>query len=411
MSEEAPVEKPAFQTKVENGLRCPECASTRLYRDGLRYLADGSSVQRWLCRDCYHRFSWPKHERPLQKTLKQNLKGKHATTYNECSFRVKALLKQSVEGAMSEVEESEKRAAGATRLSEEQVKGKILEFALHLKRLGRTEGTIANYVHRLKHLLSLGADLTNPTSVLDAIMKKNSETNRLQLVKAYKNFAKYLGIQFEAPKIKYIRKLPFIPLEKELNDLIACCSRRTAGLLQLLKETGARLGEALELKWTDVDFEQRTIRITPEKGGEARMIKVSPQCIAMLNSLPKNDITIFGGKKRQWSFQKSLQIFRKKATAKFQNPRLLQIHFHTFRHWFATMLYAKTKDILYVKQQLGHVSIDNTMLYTRLVNFESDEYHVAHAKTLAEEDELIKAGFEFVRYDEKEGVAIYRKRK
>jgi hypothetical protein len=36
---------------------------------------------------------------------------------------------------------------------------------------------------------------------------------------------------------------------------------------------------------------------------------------------------------------------------------------------------------------------------------------VAHAKTLAEEDELIKAGFEFVRYDEKEGVAIYRKRK
>jgi integrase/recombinase XerD len=301
--------------------------------------------------------------------------------------------------------------AGATRLSEEEVKGKILEFALQLKRLGRTEETIANYVHRLKHLLNLGADLTNPTSVLDAVMKKNSDTNRLQLIKAYKNFAKYLGIQFEAPKIKYVRKLPFIPLEKELNDLIACCSRRTAALLQLLKETGTRLGEALELKWTDVDFEQRTIRITPEKGGEARMIKVSPQCIAMLNSLPKNDIRIFGGRKRKWSYQKSLQIFRKKAAAKFQNPRLLQIHFHTFRHWFATMLYAKTKDILYVKQQLGHVSIDNTMLYTRLVNFESDEFHVAHAKTLAEEDELIKAGFEFVRYDEKEGVAIYRKRK
>jgi len=301
--------------------------------------------------------------------------------------------------------------AGATRLSEEEVKGKILEFALQLKRLGRTEETIANYVHRLKHLLNLGADLTNPTSVLDAVMKKNSDTNRLQLIKAYKNFAKYLGIQFEAPKIKYVRKLPFIPLEKELNDLIACCSRRTAALLQLLKETGTRLGEALELKWTDVDFEQRTIRITPEKGGEARMIKVSPQCIAMLNSLPKNDIRIFGGRKRKWSYQKSLQIFRKKAAAKFQNPRLLQIHFHTFRHWFATMLYAKTKDILYVKQQLGHVSIDNTMLYTRLVNFESDEFHVAHAKTLAEEDELIKSGFEFVGYDEKEGVAIYRKGK
>jgi len=408
MSEEAPVEKPAFQIEAQNGLRCPECGSKRLYKDGMRYLADNTSVQRYLCRDCGYRFSWPKHER-------KNLKSKQAIKTSECSSRALALLERRLEGAMNENEEKSGSGpinAGATEKPKEaDVKGKILEFALHLKRLGRTEGTISNYVHRLKHLMSLGADLTNPTSVLDTIMKKDSDTNRLQLVKAYKNFAKYLGISFEAPKIKYVRKLPFIPLEKEIDALIACCSRRTAALLQLLKETGARLGEALQLKWTDVDFEQRTIRITPEKGGEARMIKVSPQCLAMLNSLPKNDITIFGGKQKKWSYQKSLQIFRKKAAAKFQNPRILQIHFHTFRHWFATMLYAKTKDILYVKQQLGHVSIDNTMLYTRLVNFESDEYHVAHAKTLAEEDELIKAGFEFVRYDEKEGVAIYRKRK
>jgi integrase len=376
-------------------------------------LADGTAQQRYLCRNCGFRFSWPKVEGQHRGQI---LKTKHANN-TVCRVGVPGSnpgSKNSAEALLAVTEtsgEEKSGPAGATETKQADIKGKILEFALQLKRLGRTEETIANYVHRLKHLLSLGADLTNPTSVLDAVMKKNSDTNRLQLIKAYKNFAKYLGIQFEAPKIKYVRKLPFIPLEKELNDLIACCSRRTAALLQLLKETGARLGEALELKWTDVDFEQRTIRITPEKGGEARMIKVSPQCIAMLNSLPKNDITIFGGKKRKWSYQKSLQIFRKKAAAKFQNPRLLQIHFHTFRHWFATMLYAKTKDILYVKQQLGHVSIDNTMLYTRLVNFESDEFHVAHAKTLAEEDELLKAGFEFVRYDEKEGVAIYRKRK
>jgi len=45
------------------------------------------------------------------------------------------------------------------------------------------------------------------------------------------------------------------------------------------------------------------------------------------------------------------------------------------------------------------------------INFESDEWHVAHAKTLDEEDRLVQAGFEFVRYDEKESLAIYRKRK
>jgi integrase len=36
--------------------------------------------------------------------------------------------------------------------------------------------------------------------------------------------------------------------------------------LQLLKETGMKFGEALMLKWTDFDLENRTINITPEKG-------------------------------------------------------------------------------------------------------------------------------------------------
>jgi hypothetical protein len=47
----------------------------------------------------------------------------------------------------------------------------------------------------------------------------------------------------------------------------------------------------------------------------------------------------------------------------------------------------------------------------QLLNFESDEWHVAHATNLEEEGKLIEAGFEFVRYSEKDEVAIYRKRK
>jgi hypothetical protein len=63
------------------------------------------------------------------------------------------------------------------------------------------------------------------------------------------------------------------------------------------------------------------------------------------------------------------------------------------------MLFAKTKNILYVKQQLGHRWIENTMVYTQLINFESDEWHVAHAPSLEEENKLIEAGFEFIRYN------------
>jgi integrase len=102
---------------------------------------------------------------------------------------------------------------------------------------------------------------------------------------------------------------------------------------------------------------------------------------------------------------------RKQLARTLANPRIQKVTFHSFRHFYASMLYFKTKNILYVKQQLGHRCIENTMVYTQLINFESDEWHVAHAKTLDEEDKLVQAGFEFVRYDERENVAIYRKRK
>ena len=39
-----------------------------------------------------------------------------------------------------------------------------------------------------------------------------------------------------------------------------------ATFLQTLKETAARFGEALDLKWTDLNTETNAISITPEKG-------------------------------------------------------------------------------------------------------------------------------------------------
>jgi len=50
-----------------------------------------------------------------------------------------------------------------------------------------------------------------------------------------------------------------------------------------------------------------------------------------------------------------------------------------------------------------------TGVYAHLVNFEGDEYHVRVAKTLKEDEELLKAGFEYVT--ERDRIKIYRKRK
>ena len=73
------------------------------------------------------------------------------------------------------------------------------------------------------------------------------------------------------------------------------------------------------------------------------------------------------------------------------------------------MEYHKTKDILHVQQLLGHKRVEATMLYTLLVNFQSDDYHAKVAKTLKEACELVEAGFEYVT--DMESGKIFRKRK
>lgn len=57
------------------------------------------------------------------------------------------------------------------------------------------------------------------------------------------------------------------------------------------------------------------------------------------------------------------------------------------------MEYHKTKDILYVKQLLGHKRIENTLIYTHLVNFDSDDgYTVRVASSLEEFTSLLESG-------------------
>ncbi len=73
------------------------------------------------------------------------------------------------------------------------------------------------------------------------------------------------------------------------------------------------------------------------------------------------------------------------------------------------MEYHKTKDILHVMQLLGHKEHRNTLVYTHLVNFETDDWICKVATTKEERSKLIESGFTFVA---KEGEEWYfRKRK
>lgn len=113
------------------------------------------------------------------------------------------------------------------------------------------------------------------------------------------------------------------------------------------------------------------------------------------------------------SAESCFRISRKRIAKKLRNPRIAKIHFHLIRHWFGTMLYHKTKDMDYVRRQLGHRNIMNTQIY---VNMEqaffaegTDDYTVKVAATVEEATALIEVGFEYVT--DMDGKKLFRKRK
>jgi integrase len=308
-----------------------------------------------------------------------------------------------------------KKAVGDISAEQEKKKeneGRIVDFLWWMKRQGYADETIRGYVLALKILISRGADLSSTDSVKEVIARQRWSGNRRKnVINAYSLFLKMYGWHWEKPRCDVEQKIPLIPTEQELDALIAGSNKKLAAFLRLLKETGMRAGEAVRLEWVDIDFERRLVTLNrPEKGSNPRIWRVSGELMAMLGALPRRGERVFA----TYSNLKNVFLKTKRRLAhKLQNPRLLRITFHTFRHWRATMLYHQTKDPYYVKQFLGHKSLKSTEIYITvertLFGEYSDEFTVRVTSKPEEIKELLETGFEYVCT--KDELLFFRKRK
>ena len=292
----------------------------------------------------------------------------------------------------------------------------LFDFAWYQKKEGYADSTGKTRCTLLKVLLKSGADLNDSESVKDAIARQTQWCNKRKInaVDAYSLYLKMNGRTWDPPRYTFAEKLPFIPKEKEIDDIIAGCGPKTSTFILLLKETAMRSGEGQRLQWVDIDFESKTIRITPEKGSNPRIFRISDKLIGMLSRLrtynrSRNPNKVFANDIK--SIKRTYLNQRKRLAIKLGNPRLELIHFHTFRHWKATTLYHKTKDLLYVQQFLGHKSLSNTLKYIQLSNAcfdeNTDHYICKVAGTVQDATELVELGFDYVT--EMDGLKLFRK--
>jgi len=286
-----------------------------------------------------------------------------------------------------------------------------MAHAWQLQKDGKAQATVETAIATLKRLTKL-CDISEPEQVKATLARlKWKNITKNNAARIYTGYLKFLGKTWTPPKYMEQNELPFIPTEQEIDCLISAGHPKTAALLQLLKETGARIGEIEALKWTHLDAERKTVYITAEKGSNSRILPASTKLSAMLNSLPKINDNVFQSHKH--SMRTCFEKLRNRTAVKLQNPRLKQIHFHTFRHWKATTEYHKCQDILAVKKMLGHRSIISTMVYINIESAiflqDSDEWTSRAATTKDEIMQLVDAGF--TKADEIDGIHIYRKRK
>ena len=316
---------------------------------------------------------------------------------------------------MVTVEPLKEGLAGATRQTNVDVKAKIFEYSWWLRKEGYKLPTIKGKTAVIKRLSKLGADLLSPESVKETIARQDtwSEGSKAIASNAYSNFLQMLGLTWVRPRYKITPKLPFIPIEEELDALINACGKVTGAFLQGLKDTAADPGELARIKWVDINFEARTITLNyPVKGHNPRILAVSEQSLRRIGSLPRTSETVFRG---LCGLSANYYKQRTRIAVKLSNPRLRKICFTTLRHWKATMEYHRTKDIIHVKQMLGHKAIQNTMVYINLeqalFKADNDKFHVKVAHNVDEACELIEAGFEYVTGAYVDGGKIFRKRK
>ncbi len=158
-------------------------------------------------------------------------------------------------------------------------------------------------------------------------------------------------------------------LEKhEIECLLGDCSKSKSAYIYpvvfLALATGARKGELLALKWSDIDFARARLTFRDTKNGESRSIHLSKQSMKCLE-MEKSKRVIFSeyvfptrDGKRPADIKTAWE-----AAVKHAN---LSICFHTLRHTAASQLAMRGATLLELAAILGHKTLAMVKRYSHL---------------------------------------------
>jgi len=254
-----------------------------------------------------------------------------------------------------------------TALSVDNWKDRLI---CQLKIRGYSRKTIRAYMFHVGRYLSSGLGFDE--FILNLVNEGKSASSVRQAGFAVKFFLRHLCMQETSnlPNVKSDKKLPVILSKGEIDRMILSSYNLIHRLmLQMLYSTGMRVGELIDLKWEDIDFERNIIHIKVAKGRKDRIVMLSSRVKRELKKLPveRKGNLFLSARRKKYNLSTIEKIVSKAAVKAGISKKVTP---HALRHAFATHLLEKGVDIRYIKDLLGHSKIETTMIYTKVSNKE-----------------------------------------
>lgn len=203
---------------------------------------------------------------------------------------------------------------------------------------------------------------------------KKSPTQTIKLPKLEKKLPEYLTIE-EVDKIMNINAL-------KPNDY------RNKAMLELMYATGMRVSELVELKISNIDFDDSVIRIIG-KGSKERIVPMNDTASNALKDyidnyrnfllrLKESEYVFINNSGEKISRQSFFKMIKKICDA---NGIKKNVSPHTLRHSFATHLLNNGADLRVIQELLGHSNLTTTQIYSHIANQKLVEDYKNHPRS------------------------------
>lgn len=288
-------------------------------------------------------------------------------------------LKATPQKIISELPTQPEKVEIKDRLSSSQ-KQVLNDFYKYLRGKRFSKSTLKTYTYLVAEFIIYNRSTTISTlrdieiyieTVL--VAKRLSISTHRQFISAMKHYLVFvkseIEIDFTALAPKKDRRLPNVLSHNEVIELIRVTKNLKHRIcIAFIYSSGLRIGELLNLKIHNLDFDRMVLKVQNGKGRKDRYIPIAHVIMPMLrnylSTYEPRTFLIEGTEKGTPYSPESIRKFLKRSC--YYAKITKKVTPHTLRHSYATHLLENGTDIRYIQELLGHSRPETTMLYTHV---------------------------------------------